>query len=331
MSLETYVLDLIHGRKKNPWLKGVFYMLARLFQGASWVRNKAYDAAWLPVTKPHIPVISVGNITVGGTGKTPFIHLLAQALQKEARIAILSRGFRTQDEPRLLAQKLPHVEVMVGKKRAYTAKKAEKRGVDLILLDDGMQHRALARDMEIVLLDGMDPLGKNAFLPAGLLRDSPKRLKTADLLVFNPVETEEEFIRCIQAVKPYTATHAAAIRYRFTSDLKGKKVGAFCALAKPERFFAMLERAGGHVVKTLTKEDHKAFSEQELALFAEECRALGAECLVCTEKDYIKILNPSFSLKIIALEIEIEWTFGKEHWDTCLKKIITMAARDRRV
>ncbi len=322
---ETHILDVIEGRKEAPLLKGVLSLLSCPFRGGVFLRNWAYDKGVIPVVKLSCPVVSIGNITAGGTGKTPFIQLLAQELGKNKKVAILTRGYRSQvensivkieerdaqkfgDEPTLLKQKLPQASIWVGKERCKSGELAAKEGAQLILLDDGMQYRALHRDIEIVIVDGRDPLGKGAFLPKGLLRDFPERLKKADLIIASHINNEAEFNACRVQLLPYTQAPIAGIQYRFKNpDLQGKKVGAFCAIAKPERFFQMLKAAGGELVDCLVAPDHAAFPEKQLQAFAERCKALGTEFLVCTEKDQVKV-NSSFSLPVKILEIEIVWT-----------------------
>ena len=167
------------------------------------LRNLLYDKGTLRQEKCKALVVSVGNVVAGGTGKTPFILMLAKKLMQEMPLAILSRGYlgasenkgqSTQvaqdgsalqfgDEPLLLAQNLDKASVYVGKDRVKSAHKAVEQGAKVILLDDGMQHRRLHRDIEIVMVHGKDPFHGGRYLPGGLLRDDPKQLKRADYII----------------------------------------------------------------------------------------------------------------------------------------------------
>lgn len=343
--IQKTILDVIHGRRSAPIIKGLLLFCASLFKRAILLRNYAYDKKILKITKASLPVVSIGNIAVGGTGKTPLIHLLASQLSASS-VAILTRGYRGEkldkptridlaapnakkfgDEPTWLAAQLPKASVWVGRDRKRSAELAHREGAKLLLLDDGMQHRALARDIEIVLLDGKDLFAKGAFLPRGLLRDSPKRLKDADLIVLNHIRSEEEYKACLKQLAPYTSAPVCAIRYRFKDEeqLKGVRLGAFCAIGAPEHFFENLRAAGADVVESFTALDHQPFDQKELELFGARCKAKGAELLVCTEKDAIKFSSsPELCLPVKSLGVEIEWTAGAFHWKECLNKINSM-------
>ena len=146
----------------------------------SFLKNSFYDRKWISISSLPATVVSVGNIVAGGTGKTPFVHLLAKTF-RHRKVAILSRGYGSiADEALLLARRLPEVKVYVGKDRVASGIKAIKEGAELLILDDGFQYRRLARDFDLVLLDGDDLFGKGHYLPWGYLRDSPKRLREAD-------------------------------------------------------------------------------------------------------------------------------------------------------
>jgi tetraacyldisaccharide 4'-kinase len=338
--LETFVVDIIEGRKKSPFLKGIFFLLGKCFQSVSHLRNWGYDSRLIPIKKVALPVVSIGNITAGGTGKTPLIQILAQELEKKGNVAILTRGYRSKnsrtpiclkkgetcgDEPTWLSQNLAKTAIWVGKNRIQSSLLALKNGAEVLLLDDGMQHRALFRDVEIVVMDGEDPFGKGAFLPGGFLRDSPKRLQSADLIVVNHIYSREEYLKCQKLISVYTSAPVVGMHYRFKDEdkLRGKKIGAFCAIGRPERFITMLRRAGCDLVEYLIAPDHAPFSTKQLRAFAKRCESKGAEFLVCTEKDGVK-LSPELETVIptMTLPIEIHWVEGKKHWDECLGKIL---------
>ena len=341
MALENLVLDVIEGRSASPVAKGVCLLASLLFRTGVAVRHKAYDSGLFKTHQATIPVVSIGNIVAGGTGKTPLICLLAKELEKSGKVAILTRGYRGSfgggsqpidaldaekfgDEPVWLQHQLPNAAIWVGKNRVLSAKLAAEKGASVLLLDDGMQHRALARSVEIVILDGEDLFGHGAFLPRGYLRDFPTRLKDAHLIIVNHLYDLQAAQKCQAEIARYSSAPVAAICYRFkeTQLLEGKKVGAFCALGRPERFLQMLRRARCTLVDTLVGLDHRTFDLHQLQAFAERCKSKGAKFLVCTEKDGVKLPEPlHLALPVKSLGIEIEWITGENEWRACLEHI----------
>lgn len=341
MLLENYVLDAMEGRWRG---RSILRALSYLYRTGVRLRNEAYDRGILAVHACGLPVISIGNIVAGGTGKTPFVKFLAQELSKNFRVAILSRGYRSAvektgetlqvipttdvsqcgDEPCWLARSLPQVQVWVGKNRLKSAQQAQQNGADVILMDDGMQHRQLKRDFEIILVNGEDPFGKGFFLPRGLLRDSPHRLAKADCIVaINPSSQIEEQLRSF--------TQAPLICARTVSELSltGKKVAVFCAIGRPERFLKSVRETGGEIVASFFKPDHEPFHAEELRDFAEKS---GADALVCTEKDHVKLASDfKCQLPIIPLPSRLE--ISSAAWEQILNKIQSKirVEHDRRI
>lgn len=247
--------------------------LSWIYAFAVWCRNSLYDWGLLTVIKVPRVVVSVGNIVAGGTGKTPFVHMLAKKFPHR-KVAILSRGYgQVPDEPMLLARRLPNVSVCVGKDRVALALESE---ADLLILDDGFQHRRLHRDFDIVL----DTNKKEHYLPWGFLRDSPGRLKEA--LVFKP----EDLRISVQRILDKEGREVPSIR--------GWKVGIFCGIANPKRFKKTVESLGAEVVGETYFGDHEPATLSKLP---------KANALICTEKDFVK-LHPT-DLPIYYLEIEM--------------------------
>lgn len=341
MTLESYILDAIEGKPITPLAKVFFSFLSFLFRAAVALRHRAYDAGLFKTHRASLPVVSVGNIVAGGTGKTPLIRLVAQELQGRGKVAILTRGYKSKlrgepqiinsldpekfgDEPIWLKHQLPEAAIWVGKDRVRSSLLAANDGARVLLLDDGMQHRALSRQVEIVLLDGEDLFGRGAFLPRGYLRDFPSRLKAADLIVTSHVYDGAQAEKCRAEIARYSAAPVASICYRFKDEpfLRGKKIGVFCALGRPERFFQMLGLAGCEAVDTIVALDHTPFDARQLEAFAVRCKAKGAEFLVCTEKDGVKLPHSlDLALPVKSLAIEIEWIDGKRHWQECIETI----------
>lgn len=334
MVSQAFVISIIEGRKKAPVCRAVLYGLSLLFQGVSYLRNWLYDAGVIPSYKSVLPVVSVGNLVAGGTGKTPFVKQLMQELKAQpGAVAVLTRGYRSSnqksavkvenqsaaavgDEAVILARGT-NALVFSGKDRVASAKQAEKDGARLILLEDGMQHRRLQRDQEIVLLDGLDLWGKGFFLPRGYLRDSPKRLKRADWIVITHFDEVEDQERVFQEVKRWSSAPIIGVRanYRASTRLEGRKVAAFCGIAKPASFFSALEKRGAAVTRRLVSQDHEIPSLEELKAFAAQGKEAGADMLFCTEKDAVKLpLGASFALPLEILHMELEPIFNENFW-----------------
>lgn len=283
---------LLYGQKlieKGAWY---FAPFSWLYAFAVFCRNFFYDRGWFSITKVPCTVVSVGNIVAGGAGKTPFVHLLAKAFSHR-KVAILSRGYgQVPDEALLLAQRLPQVKVYVSKDRAASAKKAVAEGAELILLDDGLQHRRLHRDFDIVLGSAT-----GHYLPWGFLRDSPKRLRTADV----------HFTADDWSVK---VTRILDQRRQEIPSIRGWKVAIFSGIAHPKNFKKTVENLGAEVTAEVIFADHEG---------ADLSRLPKASAWLCTEKDFVKL--PPTDLPIYYLEIELEMTKGRERWEKAVEKI----------
>lgn len=356
---ELYLKDVIRGNRRGIWATIIRLMLIPL----SWLfmlgvafRNWLYDQGWMRRYVPPVPlVISIGNIVAGGTGKTPVTILFAQAFYEQFPLAILSRGYRSKaekldnplvlcegqgplypadycgDEPYMFALRLPKAHIIVGGNRKIASYLASKAGAQVILLDDGMQHRKLARDFDVVVIDVRDPFGQNHFLPRGFLREDKKSLSRANLIVLNHISNRAQFDYVKDQVVSYTSAPIVGTQWKTAhiTDLKGQKIesiqgqklGMFCGIAHPESFKRTLEQEGATVVGEYWLSDHESPDEQELHLFAENCLKKEAKWLVCTEKDRVK-LNPqtNFALPILWLQMELEIVEGQHEWQQFLNK-----------
>lgn len=357
--LELYLIDVIRGKKRGmiPFLiKTLFLPMSWLYGAAVTGRNWLYDNGWMRRYVPPVPlVISVGNIVVGGTGKTPTTLMVASAFYKRFSLAILSRGYRSKaekleeplilsegngplfpasycgDEPYLLAQRLPFATVIVGGNRKRAAILAAKRGAQVILLDDGFQHRSLARDFDVVVIDARDPFGQGHFLPRGLLREDIRGLSRASLIVLNHVKDLSEINAIKALLKPFTSASVIATVSEVQSirDLKGNKVslppqtqvGMFCAIANPDYFKITLEQAGLDVVNESVMPDHDEFVKSKLEQFALESEQKGAKWIICTEKDCTKLENHlELSLPILWVQMDLRMIEGQGDWLNFLAK-----------
>lgn len=356
--LEQHICELIKGKKHYwgiPLLKGFLYLLSLCYATLVYFRNWVYDNGLVRRSYPKLPVISIGNIVAGGTGKTPFTILLAEAFAQHHSIAILSRGYKSPaekrsfplflstgsgvlypaayagDEPYLIASRLPSAVVIVGRNRIMGVEMALQTGVKAVILDDGLQYRKLSRDLDIIMLNTQDPFGHNFYLPRGFLRDSPQSLSRADLVVINHYSDakQDRLIRDqikIFSQSPIISTKSVVKgiynRHKDSVEIKNKKVGLFCGIAHPESFEASALSAGAILVAKRFFPDHYPISEEDLKSFERECLVNGAEGLLCTEKDFVKMahLNEN-TLPIFWLEIGLEVVEGKEEWKTFLHKV----------
>ncbi|HEY3787095.1 MAG TPA: tetraacyldisaccharide 4'-kinase [Steroidobacteraceae bacterium] len=282
--------------------------LAWLYGGLMGLRRWAYAHGWLAVLQAGRPVVVVGNLTVGGTGKTPLVAWLAQRLTSSGlKVGIVSRGYGRRDggsvrtvhsdsgwrevgdEP-LLLHRLTGCATVVARDRVKGARALVARGVDVVLADDGLQHLRLARDCEIVVIDGARGLGNGRLLPAGPLREPARCLREDSLLVCNG-EAEHPSLRRAQSLPPgkcFQMSLAGEQAHRLDGQampqllesFRGRRVHAVAGIGNPERFFRGLRQRGIDVVEH-PFDDHHAFVASDLA-FGD-----GAPVLM-TEKDAVK-------------------------------------------
>ncbi len=361
-NLELYLLEVIKGKRKGfvaSFLKIFLRLFSWIFQFLVLCRNWAFDQGWLCKYYPPVPVvISIGNIVVGGTGKTPVTLKIATEFYQEFLLAILSRGYRSEaehlsspvvlckgngplhsatycgDEPYLLAQNLPKAFVVVGRDRHKASDLAAKAGVQLILLDDGMQHRCIARDFEVIVLDATNPFGHRHFLPHGLLRDSLNSLARAHLIILNHISNPETYHSLSQEIASYSRAPVVGTKMELVQvcdlqgnsipSIQGKRVGIFCGIGNPEHFQQTVIENGGVILSHYFMPDHRSISLNDLKEFAQHCFELGAEMLLCTEKDRVKLETK------IALPLPINWlqmgliiTEGEAYWKHFIEKAKT--------
>lgn len=269
------------------------YPLAWLYGALTALRRGLYRIGWLRSTKLPVPVVVVGNITAGGTGKTPLTLALVDALTARGwRPGVVSRGYGgTQREPALLDDRpdparygdepclirASGVPVAVGRDRPAAAELLVQAGCNVVIADDGLQHYALARDVEICVVDGARRFGNGRLLPAGPLREPLSRLRHLDFRVCNGEAGEDEYAMRLAGGMAVSLTDGAT---RPLSDFGGQTVHAVAAIGHPERFFQSL-RAQGLTVIGHTFADHHAFVPQDLAV-------AGDAPLLMTDKDAIK-------------------------------------------
>jgi len=315
----------------------VLTVLAWPYSLAVRLRNAFYCRRWLSIQRVGVSVLCVGNLTTGGTGKTPLVAWLARLLHERGlRVAILTRGYKTEkgtlsDEPAELASACTGAAVIVNPDRVAGATEAiANHNAQVLLMDDGFQHRRLARDLDIVTIDATQPFGYGRLLPAGMLREPLSGLKRAHAVVITRSDqVSDERVSQIESqvrrVNPglvvARAVHApVAIRYRDGSEsdpatLKDRKVFAFCGLGNPEAFFWTVEACGCTLVGSLAFNDHHAYTERCLTAVFDQARSHKAELLVTSSKDWSKItpfVDPPPGLPLACLSVELRLTTANE-------------------
>ncbi len=307
-------------------------------------RNRAFDRGWKQVVRAAVPVVSVGNLTVGGTGKTPCVEYVARFFrERELRAAILSRGYGAEggrnDEAMVLEENLPDVPHLQGPDRAQLAAAAvEELESEVLVLDDGFQHRRLARDLDVVLIDATNPWGYGHLLPRGLLRESPRGLRRAGVVVLtrrDQVEPSalnrlrEDVARLAPGVPVAEATHRPVdlgngAASKALETLRGRSVAAFCGLGNPEAFRRTLLSLGADVVAFRTYEDHHAYTRADVDDLRAWAVRLATDCVVVTtQKDLVKLRLPDLAgRELWALRIRLDVGAGKEQFDRKLEEAV---------
>jgi tetraacyldisaccharide 4'-kinase len=289
-----------------------------------------YQHHVLPQRRLKGVVISVGNLTVGGTGKTPLVIWLAERFLAEGRrVAILSRGYRgangTSDEIRVMKDRLQgRVLFGVAKNRFAEGKRLEAEGAEIFLLDDGFQHLQLERDVDIVLIDATRPLHEEFLLPAGRLREPTSAVNRADLVLFTRTNHALLTVRAMQRVPefPIFAAKTKLVGFRrYGSDglmslLPEDSVGpffAFCGIGNAEAFLRDLQKWGVPVTGHSKFRDHHRYSPEDAQGIEEAAAKTAARALVTTEKDAQNFGEARFKipvyLAVISLEIPDEEAF----------------------
>jgi len=341
-----------------------FYLLSLPYGGAVRARNRLFDLGVLKQEKVGCPVVSVGNLTVGGTGKTPMVILLAGMLRDRGmRPAVLSRGYggksasgvlvvsdgrqilagpeEAGDEPVLIARRLKGIPVLAGAKRALTGRYArENFGVDVMVLDDGFQHRWIHRDLDIVLLDSRQPLGNGLLLPRGPLRESPLALDRAGVVVFTRSQDSagpvmDKDISGILSGRPLLRTRIRPTNLVGAdgtelplSFLAGKKVFAFAGIAQPESFRQTVEGLGGVIAGFRAFRDHHRYTAEDWGRIEHDAGLVRADIVLATEKDLVKLQGiPQALTRIHGLAIETEILEGADRLEEALRIVVPALRR----
>ncbi len=350
----------------------ILVALSKMYSVIIRLRNILYDRHIFKIHRAEAVVISIGNITAGGTGKTPIVEWLCNEIKKDIRpqtkdhrqkdykLAILTRGYKTTqnpvqseaegsklktqnyiDEPALLAENCPEVKVVINPKRVIGASEAiGKYNSNVLIMDDGFQHRRLARNLDIVTIDATCPFGYGKIIPAGLLREPLNSLKRANAAVITRCDqvSEAKLMKIeqqLQNIKPelpiarsiHAAVHIKTIDNRKISleEYKNRKVFAFCGIGNPDSFVNTLKNMNYDVADAKIYDDHHNYTDFCLADLTKQSQNLGAEIMLTTQKDFTKIrlLESAKNHPLAYVVIEIQFLSGQDKLRSLIEKALT--------
>jgi tetraacyldisaccharide 4'-kinase len=309
------------------------------------LRNRRYDRDSTRIQHASVPVVSVGNLTVGGTGKTPLVAWLARWFrQQDIRVTLISRGYGAQagavnDEALELEQQLPDVPHLQNPNRVAAARVAvEELDAQLILLDDAFQHRRLARDLDVVLLDALEPFGFGHVLPRGTLREPLQGLRRAQVVALSradmiDLEQRQAIWRRVRDLAPEVVclelSHrpqkliSAGGQEKPVEDLGGLPVAAFCGIGNPTGFQRTLDSCGCQPVAFRSLPDHFPYARADVESLHDWVASMDrAEAVVCTQKDLVKLrLDELGDRPLWALVVAIEILQGAERLEEVLQEL----------
>jgi tetraacyldisaccharide 4'-kinase len=338
---------LVSGASKGlvaVFLRLLLWVASQGYSTIIGLRNFLYSKAWLKIYRSNAVVISIGNITVGGTGKTPLVIWLCKKVTKNLKLktqnyscAVLTRGYKTEkgnvsDEVAVLAESYPQAKVVVNPDRvAGAAEAVAKFSASVLIMDDGFQHRRLHRGADIVTIDAMCPFGYGKMLPAGLLREPVTSLRRADAVVITRCDqiSESELSQIqkkLQLINPdmliarsiHSAVCAKSTDNKQISpeELKNKKIFAFCGIGNPDAFLGTVKRLGCDLVGSKIYDDHHHYTDNDIADIYEEAGRSKADLILTTQKDWFStqyaISNTQYEIPFAYLAIELKFIAGED-------------------
>ena len=346
--MNQYLLSVMKGQRNSFTAQLITYLLLpwSLIYGLGVFCHRLFHRL-KGVYKAPKPVISIGNITVGGTGKTPLVIWLARTLQdKGFKSIILIRGYmpkaaKYSDEVDMLNEQIPYIPVIPGADRAANILEAEGiLPVDVYICDDAFQHWPLYRNLNIVAIDAVNPFGNGYLLPAGILREPVSSLKRADVLILTKTDSSvntQELSAKLKRINPKALIVESRYKSAVAVDvfdakplgedfLKTKRVVGFCGIGEPRSFELSLKNSGAQLVKLFTFRDHHVYKKDDIKRMVEFCLSQGATVLVTTHKDAVKlrISQDQFSgLRLVYLPIQLEIVKGSDEF---IQKVISVCS-----
>jgi tetraacyldisaccharide 4'-kinase len=344
--MRNVIIRVWNGESKyTRWLfYAPLFLLSIVYRCCLDVRTKIYDKGWLKAKGVPVPVISVGNITLGGTGKTPVVEMLS-AMLKDAGFypAIATRGYKRRrkgiflvdpkadraedvgDEALMLAQKA-RVPVLVGSDRAEAIAFGMKLfPMDLVVLDDGFQLKNIEKDLEILVLSGSDGKAGHDLFPLGPYREPLERVKKADIILVNKGDLDREMKAITEEIPRYRIQYKPNYLYNMKLDgmahyrfLRGKRVAAFSGLGDNRSFFDLLRELGAEVIREISYPDHYGYTQRDIKRIVSYG---SADLVVTTEKDAIKMAAMDVPENFFYLAVTVEIEKEEELFELIKKKL----------
>ena len=355
--LKEYYLSILYGQQGGftaALIKSTLSAFTYPYSAVLNTREFLYKNSVFKSTRLPVKVISIGNITTGGTGKTPLVEFIARyLLEKNKKVAILSRGYggnnplqknndNVNDECLILKENLREVPVLAGKDRVSNGKKAIREfGVDCLLLDDGFQHLKLKRDLDIVVIDSLNPFGGENLIPRGSLREPLRNLGRAGLFIISHCnQSKEKTIKSIYTKLNHVNNDAPVcesihwpVHIENITDgsilgpewLKGKRIYGLSAIGNPESFTYTLKELGADLIKHRKFHDHHNYNREEIGDVVYEAKLLGVDAIVVTQKDIVKIRKMDINdFNILSLKIETQITKGIELYEEAIDRVLNL-------
>ena len=341
MSKTSFVHQLQTSNKLHFFFLRPILKFASIVYGIiTHLRNLGYKYNLLSSKPVSVPVISVGNIIAGGTGKTPMVIWLIQNFpQSFPQTILLSRGYGG-DEQEIFKSALPLVPHYTGSKRYDSAQKAlQERGENIMfVLDDGFQHRQLRRDLDIVLIDATCPFGYKHMLPRGFLREYLRNLQRADVFIItrsdmvSPQELQQikqqlqriagDKLQVLSKHVPAAFTELTGKNTQDKNAFNNKKALLFCGIGNPDSFRYLVEKLGVQVIELKAFDDHYDYTADDIKMICRHAQRHNADIIITTAKDAVKIQEATSEIPIWVLQIEIDISEGKKELISVIENTI---------
>lgn len=332
--MKSYILSIMKDERKTPdaYIVGAFLSIVSLvYLVLLRCIYFFYKMKILPSYKVPGKVISIGNITLGGTGKTPLTIKLAEDVKAMGKKpAVLNRGYGN-DESHLLQERLQNIPVLIGRDRVKNAKRAfNELGSDCVILDDGFQHYRIKRDLDIVLIDATSPFGNMKLFPRGILREPLTRIKDADIAILTKSDMGRTNIASIRELSKQLNKKVEIVEsfYQpicftqiFTNDIMplsyvvNRKIAILAGIANPSYFNWMVGNLGAQIDERFYYPDHYRYNDRDMAYVTEKCLAKSINLVVTTEKDTVRLRrlkNIPPQVEIFALRIDCRISLNEE-------------------